>query len=790
MSHQQYGEGVAEAIAKKREEAALVAISSTNRLCRYGPYLCMYASIVFCLWCAGWALVSHDCSGECSTPFLTAIEEESFRSFSFACTGAFGVSFIFVLMQVVDSSVKGSVRTAPVYCTAVINLVSFCTHLALSQGIFPSLASPLGRHSHAVRWGEWLAVAPVLMIMMQSLDIRSDEDFSFMIVSALVQVVSVLSGLGVYTCTSPRLATALLCIHHLAGAQILYVTYRAMHRFKSILSLDAELSKRNDSPLHEMISTRLQPRDENSRSAPNDTLERLMLGNAEYSVSNNDDIIGAVKNLGIVIAFTLSVYCSITWLVSITVSLLSMRGLVTHYEEAVLVSLVDILDKCLYLRVLCSGHGTAVSPEGLLTRMLVLEEKANASIRLFMRFIFHEVSSPLDAINFGLDVLKSEPLDEDGQETLQTILVSSMEIQDALETFRAQKSVTANLYAKIQPVNFKTLVRDIAWKQIDIADQSNVSLLLALDQRIPELCMMNESGMRVVITSFIANGIAIASTSGSTCTVISELKSKVGPKVDKISVYFSVKDDGKGLSNEDCEAVFTPFSRLRAGNVRSRLNLSAAKQILDVHGGKAGYDNSADKGSNFYFTIDFYLLKSTAMVRSQSNFLSADIVNYSEPLALSAETDDSHRLSDWRRTMQVDSPPRSLTQIELTAEGAETSGAAASLTRLHVVSERVEVMADSEKKSEDHSKQTEAMESSADSEDSLKSTHVTGMTALLVDDVRSNRRMYMRILELLSFTVVLAEDGLQALAAVKSAARPFDVIFMDHSMVRPLLYYL
>jgi hypothetical protein len=63
-------------------------------------------------------------------------------------------------------------------------------------------------------------------------------------------------------------------------------------------------------------------------------------------------------------------------------TVLTHRHRISHFHEALLHSVLNILDKCLYVRVLSSGHGTAVSPEGLLTRMLILEERANASIRL------------------------------------------------------------------------------------------------------------------------------------------------------------------------------------------------------------------------------------------------------------------------------------------------------------------------------------------------------------------------------------------------------------------------
>jgi hypothetical protein len=55
-----------------------------------------------------------------------------------------------------------------------------------------------------------------------------------------------------------------------------------------------------------------------------------------------------------------------------------------------------------------------------------------------MRFIFHEVSSPLNSINLGLEFLKDETMDFEDKDTLNTVIVSTEEIKNVLEMFRAQ----------------------------------------------------------------------------------------------------------------------------------------------------------------------------------------------------------------------------------------------------------------------------------------------------------------------------------------------------------------
>jgi hypothetical protein len=55
---------------------------------------------------------------------------------------------------------------------------------------------------------------------------------------------------------------------------------------------------------------------------------------------------------------------------------------------------------------------------------------------------------------------------------------------------------------KHSPLNFKEVVRSVASLHVADADKLSVSLLLALDPRIPELVMGNESGLRTAVNRY------------------------------------------------------------------------------------------------------------------------------------------------------------------------------------------------------------------------------------------------------------------------------------------------
>jgi len=72
-------------------------------------------------------------------------------------------------------------------------------------------------------------------------------------------------------------------------------------------------------------------------------------------------------------------------------------------------------------------------------------------------------------------------------------------------------------------------------------------------------------------------------------------------------VRFWVRDSGPGVSPEDQERLFTPFTRLdqpRAGRPAGHgLGLSIVRRIVEKLGGQVGVESEIGAGSVFWFTL-------------------------------------------------------------------------------------------------------------------------------------------------------------------------------------------
>jgi signal transduction histidine kinase len=69
-------------------------------------------------------------------------------------------------------------------------------------------------------------------------------------------------------------------------------------------------------------------------------------------------------------------------------------------------------------------------------------------------------------------------------------------------------------------------------------------------------------------------------------------------------IRFWIKDNGPGLTPEQQEMLFIPFSRLNQADIEGHgLGLSIVQRIIEKLGGSVGVESSVGQGSTFYFNL-------------------------------------------------------------------------------------------------------------------------------------------------------------------------------------------
>jgi len=137
-----------------------------------------------------------------------------------------------------------------------------------------------------------------------------------------------------------------------------------------------------------------------------------------------------------------------------------------------------------------------------------------------------------------------------------------------------------------RPVDIRALAKMATTKWAQAALDRKVELVYTQDDRVPPAVMADKFRMKQAMSNLIGVGIQLAPDGGN-CTVLFELvKTNDDAKGERVhTIRFSVKDDGKGFTDEERSNIFKPFSHLTPGGLVSQSNIGMnsflAKRIVE-----------------------------------------------------------------------------------------------------------------------------------------------------------------------------------------------------------------
>ena len=157
---------------------------------------------------------------------------------------------------------------------------------------------------------------------------------------------------------------------------------------------------------------------------------------------------------------------------------------------------------------------------------------------------------------------------------------------------------TGTLPIARQRVKLADLLRDSAEKMRKNADTKGVKLELKIPPDLESIALDKEL-FRVAIDNLLSNAVKYSDTGGTVTLTAMHLND------DEMKI--SVRDQGIGMSPEDCNKVFDKYYRSSNPLVASRnghgLGLYVARQIVELHHGKLSVASELGKGTEF--TIQF-----------------------------------------------------------------------------------------------------------------------------------------------------------------------------------------
>jgi signal transduction histidine kinase len=140
--------------------------------------------------------------------------------------------------------------------------------------------------------------------------------------------------------------------------------------------------------------------------------------------------------------------------------------------------------------------------------------------------------------------------------------------------------------------NFNELIKEII-KEFELMEK-NIKLKFIEEAEIK--FFGDQNLFKQLLRIFLDNAIKFTSQKG-------EIEIRID-KIDTNDFYFSIADDGPGISTEDLPFVFDRFyqadkSRTRKDNEGSGLGLAIAQQIVESYNGDIDVESEIGKGTKF-----------------------------------------------------------------------------------------------------------------------------------------------------------------------------------------------
>jgi PAS domain S-box-containing protein len=226
---------------------------------------------------------------------------------------------------------------------------------------------------------------------------------------------------------------------------------------------------------------------------------------------------------------------------------------------------------------------------------------ANRAKSEFLAAMSHEIRTPMNSVLGYAQLLHEQPLDRVQSAYVDSILTSGrillVVINDILDLSRieAGQLVLSPLSFPLRPLLDRSL------RMFDPqAAEKGISLRLEIDPDLPLTMYADPTRLEQILVNLLSNAVKFTSRGAVT------LRARAGRGI----IILAVEDTGIGISPEQLEALFQPFSQVDATIARrfggTGLGLVITRRLCQLMGGSVEVESRHGEGSIFTATLPLH----------------------------------------------------------------------------------------------------------------------------------------------------------------------------------------
>ncbi|WP_186756904.1 ATP-binding protein [Echinicola salinicaeni] len=237
-------------------------------------------------------------------------------------------------------------------------------------------------------------------------------------------------------------------------------------------------------------------------------------------------------------------------------------------------------------------------------------ESANRAKSDFISSMSHEIRTPLNGVIGFSDLLNSTPLDANQKQYITLINQSAKSLMEIVNDILDFSKIEAG---KLEIELSQTNLYDLGIETVNLvafqAHQRSIELILDIDEHIPKLVLADQVRIKQILINLLSNAVKFTNKG----EIILKIE-RLGEELENFSkIRFTVSDTGKGIEPDNQEKIFSAFTQEDSSTTRkfggTGLGLAICKKLLNMMGGKIYLKSELNKGSTFWFDINFETLE-------------------------------------------------------------------------------------------------------------------------------------------------------------------------------------
>lgn len=255
----------------------------------------------------------------------------------------------------------------------------------------------------------------------------------------------------------------------------------------------------------------------------------------------------------------------------------------------------------------------AFAPEGTQRGVLAVihdvteQKKSDEMRREFVANVSHELRTPITNIrSYTETLIEADDVPKEMERNFLKVILSESDrmtkiVQDLLSL---SKFDSGNSNLVLEEFNLGDSVKDVCAAITIAASKRGHTLSLHCEENTPPV-KADKSKIEQVIVNVISNAVKYTPDGGTISVSVWH---------DKSNVFFSVKDNGIGIPEEDLPRIFERFYRVDKARSRASggtgLGLSIAHEIVKLHGGEIMINSKFGEGTLVTVRLPIYHIAS------------------------------------------------------------------------------------------------------------------------------------------------------------------------------------